>query len=593
MIQLGPIFSKLFQFRGIVMRAVNQSMEIGNRHNTMISIKKWMLLTEICGLHAISDDIRFFLIFLLQGNQLSQDIQSCPTWPPRKERKYYNLQDELLTEQQTGKELPAFHMAQWFNERCPDKLKHPLFQSAQIISDLPAPFLQTFFKIQQGSNPIRFPVIMQDKNVTVGECLIHHPAMLDELALAKWQSLGWKSVHQYRNWLNTSMLFAFAHCMHYCEAPRVFDYDSQDQTFKMIHHDFEESKLASHPRTYILSVTGFELRDFGCGGQFTNKVANREKLINELIIYNMIMRESEKTMTQILEFSSAIGSVVWIPYGMGVFLNGLPDDQKKRIKKGMFEGMRQACNKYQGPVITMHLCAFFDEFKSVSNKAVRFINQQGKDAYILANRLTDAGIKTLLINAGDNDWMALLDNRKKPGQFAANHTLYHSTSDEYYALVTLFEIFSIQNMMNSLQDKITIKQSKTETQIPEGLVLRLPLPADNPFIVKLTEITKAYNRTAASLFNRDSLESRQLIQKLESSCMWKENDIDIFSIYESIFEYIKGKYLANDYRNNNVIDLLQKYKLVTPEQLHNIQQHVQKLQSIVACDDDWNIKADK
>lgn len=571
------------------MRAVNQSIEKSNRNNPMIYIEKWMILTEICRLQAIPDDVRFNLIFLLQGHQVSQDIQTCPTWPPHKNRKYYNLQNELLTEQQTGKDLPAFHMAQWFNERYSNKMKHPLFQSAQIISDLPAPFLQIFFKIQQGKNPIRFPVIMEDKNVTVGECLIHHPAMLDELALTKWQALGWKTEHQYRNWLNTSMLFAFAHCMHYCEAPRVFDYDSQDQTFKMMPCDFEEAGLTSHPRTHILSVTGFELRHFGCGGPFSNKLSNREQLIAALIHNQSIRKESEKTMMQILEFSSAIGSVVWIPYGMGVFLGGLQNTQKQAIKDQMFEGMRQACKKYQGPAITMHLCAFFDEFKSVSNKAVQFINQKGKDAYILANRLTDAGIKTLLINAGDNDWMALLDNRKKPGQFSPNHTLYHSTSDEYYALVTLFEIFSIQNLMNILQDNLTIKQSKTETQIHEGGIVS-QLSTNNPYLVKLTGMTKAYNRTAASFFNRDSSESRQVIQKMESICSHKF--IDIFSIYEYIFEYIKGKYLANDCRNNNVIDLLQEYKLVTAGQLYNIQQHVQKLQAIVACDDDWNIKID-
>lgn len=572
------------------MRAVNQSIEKSNRHNLMISIKQWMLLTEICRLYAIPEDIRFFMIFLLQGKQLSQDIQSCPTWPPSNHRKYYNLQNELLTKERTGKDLPAFHMAQWFNDRYPDKLKHPLFQSAQIISDLPAPFLQTFFKIQQGKNPIRFPVIMQDKNVTVGECMIHHPAMLDELALAKWQALGWKTVHQYRNWLNTSMLFAFAHCMHYCEAPRVFDYDGKDKTFKMIRCAFEEAGLTSHPRTHILSVTGFELRHFGCGGQFTDKVANRDQFINGLIKSRSIQKESEKTMTQILEFASAIGSVVWIPYGMGVFLNGLQETQQQAIKDQMFEGMRQACYKYQGPVITMHLCAFFDRFISVSNKAVRFINQKGKDAYILANRLTDAGIKTLLINAGDNDWMALLDNHKKPGQFSPNHTLYHSTSDEYYALVTLFEIFSIQNMMNSLQDKLTIKQSKLETQIYTGGIAS-QLSENNPYLVKLTKMTEAYNKTAASFFNNDSADSRQIIQKMTDICA--HHRIDIFSLYEYIFEYIKGKYSANNCRNNNVIELLEKYKLVTAGQLHNIQQHVQKLQSIIACDDDWNIKIEK
>jgi hypothetical protein len=154
-------------------------------------------------------------------------------------------------------------------------------------------------------------------------------------------------------------------------------------------------------------------------------------------------------MQQILNAATQTKStdIVFIPVGMGVFLTHKKEEMKAEMLLGWINGL----NSYQGPTLTLRCCLIPGQFetiqKALQNTKVTLINHAGEDAYTVANAVQDKlGGKSMLVNAGDHDWIVGFEQDKRPGQFSAGHTLFHSTSDEYFGLMTLFPAFSIANL---------------------------------------------------------------------------------------------------------------------------------------------------
>lgn len=376
------------------------------------------------------------------------------TWPPKVQNRQYILFDGTkVSAELRGNELPAKRIVDNFDTK--EVLFHDsMLKNTRLYTDLPPPFFNEFLKIQRSSSPFKLPKIMENKNVTVSECFKNHPAFkmrTGSLHPNQWKQLGWKSPKAYKNWLNTSMLFAFSHCMHYCSAPRVFDEDIEQNEsdgemfyFKQVMRDSH----SPHKNTNILSVTGFEFRNY--------KGSIRETLEG-------VREHSKKTVEYILQIATLqeITDLVMIPYGMGVFIP--KDDNGRRIVEATYQGMVDALKEYQGPNLSIHCCGgpdFYTNLNSSNNNKIYFYNRTGLDAYTIANNYENYGqegscqpgtnrpYKSMLINAADNDWTALLDPTKKPGQFSNNHNLFMGTSDEYFALVMGFAYFSIQRIMD-------------------------------------------------------------------------------------------------------------------------------------------------
>ncbi|CEG59014.1 hypothetical protein [Legionella fallonii] len=382
-------------------------------------------------------------------------------WPPAPHTRQYFLSSAsaAVEVEKRGKELPAKSIVGNFSQKGEPEFHERMLDSTRLFTNLPVKFFDKYLMVQKSENPIILPRIMENKNVTVRSCFLKHPAFNDPsgpLHIQHWDALGWPSQQAYEEWLNTSMLFAFAHCFHYCSAPRVFDVDGEKNKssesmfyFKQVMAD----PLSIGKKTNILSVTGFEYRNFNGDIQST--------LLD-------VKEHSRVTMEQILAVAAQTHTtdIVLIPYGMGVFIPRNQDGDN--IKQATFAGMIEALNKYKGPQITLHCCGwqgFHDVLASANNKNICFEDKTGYDAYTVANEIQDRGdagekqqsvmqkpLKSMLINAADNDWTALLDPGKSPGQFSDNHTLYHTTSDEYYAIVMCFAYFSIQRMIDFFEN---------------------------------------------------------------------------------------------------------------------------------------------
>jgi len=139
--------------------------------------------------------------------------------------------------------------------------------------------------------------------------------------------------------------------------------------------------------------------------------------------------------------------VVFIPVGMGVFLT----HKREEMKAEMLSGWIEELNAYQEPHITLRCCLMPGQFeliqKHVNNPNITLSNHHGQDAYTVANAIQDQpGKKSMLINAGDHDWLVSLKKNNRPGECFKGHTLFNSTSDEYFALMTQFSAFSIPNL---------------------------------------------------------------------------------------------------------------------------------------------------
>ena len=385
-------------------------------------------------------------------------------------RKYLSLDKKRFSSELTGKDLPAHQMADSLSSKR-DRAEE-LIQSVKIFSSLPNKFLDQLFQIQQSKHPIVFPTMKHDKSHTVGSCIraSMYPALLD---ISKWRELGWGSQKEYQAWLSTSMLFAFSGTAHYCSAPRVFDYKYPDARDESVFERLAPNEIKT---TNILSVAGFEYR--GYSGDVAGSY--EDVAYYSTHIMSMILRAAEETKTT---------HIVLIPFGMGVFL---PQDEsyKSKIKENILEGWIDGLSNYKGPKITIHCCLFPGHFATIQdrvsqNKQIELVNTQGQDAYVLTNRLQDSGHNTFMVNAGDHDWIALLDKEGTPGQCGRNHTLFHSTADEYLSLMTLFSFFSIQNMYKFLVldtcesvDEAVLSIAKFN---PELVFLDIQMPNKNGF----------------------------------------------------------------------------------------------------------------
>lgn len=399
-----------------------------------------------------------------------KELSQLPSWPPVTgqsqhtpvyTRTYFDQKGMPLNSSLRGERLPSHQRQTEFDALLPSE-KKALFASTQLFTDLPPVFFERYLQIQNSPHPIEtLPKMNQDKHISVWSSarqsrnFSRHFSEQERgvLRISQWRQLGWPSEQAYVDWLNSSMLFAFSHCMHYCSASRVFEHaPGEHKAGKAI---FRETKanIKDSKKTNILSVVGFEFR--GYSGPISE---------------TSLIRQAGLTVEHILDVATKTSTkhIVLIPYGMGVFL---PDDQKarNRISAYLLKGMKDGFKNYQGPPITIHCCAgFLYENFNGCNDRITFVNQHGKDAYTLANYLEDFGSKSMLINAGDNDWTAGLDPRRVPGQCALGHTLFDTTSDEYYALMTQLALHSIQNLikcLGSLTGKIT--QTKQLSVIAE------------------------------------------------------------------------------------------------------------------------------
>ena len=180
-------------------------------------------------------------------------------------RKYLDPKNSTLTFKDpstgrncTGQYLPAHNKVDNISR---DKNEHKAkIQSLKIFSTLPQPFLKKLYEISLSKEPITFPGMRQNKSPTVGTIIANSPYN-KALDLTKWTELEWRSEEEYAAWLDTPMLFAFSGIAHYCESPRVFDFDhreEQEGTEDVFHLLADNSNKV----TPILSVAGFEYRDY-------------------------------------------------------------------------------------------------------------------------------------------------------------------------------------------------------------------------------------------------------------------------------------------------------------------------------------------
>lgn len=283
----------------------------------------------------------------------SQSVSLFAPWPPSVDtRQYFSLtSSEAISSAKKGWQLPAKSVVEALGRsaECAG-----LLDSTQLYLDLPAPFFAAYLEIQRSEHPILFPRIMEDKNISVRACLNRHKAFNDPagpLHLSHWAALGWPSLHSYEAWLDTSMLFAFSHCLHYCSVPRVFDADRTRNAssqglfyFQQLNHD----PLTPGKKTNILSVTGFEYRGFS--GSIRDTLPE-------------VSAHSKTTMEYLLAAAvhAKTTDVVLIPYGMGVFIPS--GAAGKAIKEATFAGMIEALRAYDGPLLSLHCCGgpgFYD-----------------------------------------------------------------------------------------------------------------------------------------------------------------------------------------------------------------------------------------
>ena len=361
-------------------------------------------------------------------------------------REYFLLDGRTIPPKHTGQDLESKKWA----EEAMSHFENPL-ASLRIYTDLPKEFFEEFLRVQYSSDPIRFPKMQEDKNLSVLSCMKKHSSFGGGvLAIKNWKSLGWHSEKDYQQWLNSSMLTAFSGTLHYCSAVRRFNFvprEKENIDFFEENDCKKENKLIN-----ILSVAAFEYRNMRYGKD--RPFNSVKETVRE------IQKHAQKIMAGILKVANDTGTtnVLIIPFGMGVFL---PDDQesKNKVQNAMYTGMKQALAAYNGSKITIHSCGFrgFYEnlFSNTSNPKITVEDKKGLDAYSLANSLEDSGKNSMIVNAGDNDWTAGLNSRRLPGQCFLGHTLYNSTADEYLGLMTSFSFFSIERAITAFGKKFS------------------------------------------------------------------------------------------------------------------------------------------
>lgn len=392
-------------------------------------------------------------------------------WPPSvATRTYHDKHGNKISGKEKGESLPSCSFVKQKEAAALTALSDT-FVSTSLFTDLPPKFFQDFLKIQNGSNPIVFPAMGKDKGGSVRSYMQAHPAFQKgSLNPNNWEELGWSTKKEYEQWLDTSMLFAFSHCNHYCSALRIFEADRDKNNSNNGSHFYFKQSDNIEKRTNILSVSGFEFRGFP-----TRNVTQA--------VLSEVEKHSKLTMQQILSAaeSTQTTDIVLIPFGMGVFIKGHPNEAAIRNK--MMAGMVEALKEYKDRPVSIHSCgwtSFNSQLKEAcaSNPRISLIPHEGEDAYTIANDIQDRGNdnnemedipanfadeftrrqkKSLLINAGDSDWLAMLDNKRGPGQCWKGHTLYHNTSDEYFALVTDLALHSVQNLIKCFADSLDSK----------------------------------------------------------------------------------------------------------------------------------------
>lgn len=277
------------------------------------------------------------------------------------------------------------------------------------------------------------------------------------------------------------MLFAFSGTAHYFSAPRVFDFSGKEDSVDI----FQELPAAADvPLTNILSIAGFEFRNFE--GRYEETYEGVKAYSSHIM--QLILGAANETNTL---------NVVLIPFGMGVFL---PQDRlyNSALKQHMLDGWIQALNEYNGENISLYCCLLpgqYDEIlRRLNNSKISLIDTSGVDAYGLTNHLQNKGQNTFMVNAGDHDWIMSLEPNRNPGQCGKYHTLYHSTSDEYLSLMTLFSFFSIRNMQLFLEENFSSTIQTIEIPYPEKKH-RAAIVAARPEAAANTEVAEDGNRT--------------------------------------------------------------------------------------------------
>lgn len=369
------------------------------------------------------------------------EVLDIAQWLPRggTQRLLVN-RDYGVPSNKRGLELPA-HQRVSTTETTRDDLAQ-----LKIFTDLPTTFYTTFVSILAENTSSVFPCMGEDKSPSVRGCLQHLADSADKRTLApeNWEKLGWVNRESYEIWLDTPVLFAFSGSGHYCSSPRVFEFDHRDAN--SIDHFRLTALQAPKKTTNIFSVAGFEYRGY-----------RDSRKIDATIDQGLVKQHATILMDQILYAATVTETtdVVMIPVGMGVFL---PTYKKDALKAEILQGCIDALNHYpETKPLSVHCCLLPGQFEQISshltNPNIFLQNREGQDAYTVANAIGGLpGRKSMLVNAGDHDWIVQLKPGKAPGQCSLAHTLSHSTSDEYFALLTEFARFSIGNLKKLFSD---------------------------------------------------------------------------------------------------------------------------------------------
>jgi hypothetical protein len=431
-------------------------------------------------------------------------------WPPKREsRAYYWANGTEISPKSyptksgkpddrpspIGAELPSNGLLSLLkqleeNKSINQHFYQPLLKTSLFFTNLPAAFWAAYLSVQYSSGKpiLSFPTLGKNKNRTVIECIADTPAYKEGLLhISNWQTLGWNSEDEYNKWLKTTVQFAFTHCCPYLSVPRIFDVDKNKSPkdkvhFKQVFKDLDHVIQKKHKLTHIFSVKGFEYRRFE--GNWAETLAQVQEHSRLTMLH--ILTTAEKTDTT---------DIVWIPYGMGVFIRNLLCEEE--VKKATFAGMREALASYKGKYVTLHCCAFLEKLTNgINNPSINFQDKTGLDAYTIANDIQDRGddlgereklpnntgnprkLKAMLINAADDDWTAALDPDAIPGQYFRGHDLYQETSDEYFGLLTAFPVFSIQRHMRWIHNWKDLIVSSYISNAPQPKV-KNPSPASS------------------------------------------------------------------------------------------------------------------
>lgn len=420
-------------------------------------------------------------------------------WPPKLEgaddaHVYWDAAGHKIAHTQTGASLPSKAFVEHAQLQSKEK-KRPSLDSVKLFTNLPTTFFQKYLDIQTGATPFDLPKIAQNKNVTLRSCFNKHAAFASEageLHPSHWQALGWDSQEAYEDWLDSSMLFAFSHCHHYCSALRIFDVDKNrmaNEAGSAFHFkEYTAAEIQDKPRrTNIYSVTGFEFRNFKEQGEDTVEAMLPGVQAHSTISMQQILAAAQDTNTT---------DIVLIPFGMGVFIKNHPKEAE--IRAAMMKGLVDGLKTYKGPAVTIHYCGpetLYAQLNQEQYPNIKLIHQANTDAYTLANDIQDRGddhhemttdesprvLKSMLINAGDNDWTAVLDKTREPGQCYQGHTLYDQTSDERFALLSDFSFHSIQNVKESF-DGFPLENIKHCQAAKPSLA---PAPIQASFLIEL------------------------------------------------------------------------------------------------------------